>query len=275
MQTAVLLLLALPALAFAAQTFDGLRVTWDLNPLDTWAFDVMPRDINNDYKHGFTSKDDLCNGGTFRGKRWWYKDDPATMLLFDVNGYIAGIQTGVPKSTYTPPSQVMNHPFIDDGPNWTLTIYFVDPSIICTTGRTAAEYASEGTGRGWWIQNGTNPELNSIHVPETESAMAGTKWTKGKCFYTMGLHYWYDVTVSMDCNGFFPFFVMYNKGVMNSGGFAINTHLTSKRYEHPPTFVIGGFMNPVPDCFHNDPNFAKLSTQHIYMHNNPRTTSNC
>jgi len=31
----------------------------------------------------------------FRGQRYWFKNDPATILLFDKNGYIAGIQTSV------------------------------------------------------------------------------------------------------------------------------------------------------------------------------------
>jgi charged multivesicular body protein 7 len=265
----------LPALAFSAQTFTGLRVTWDLNPLDTWAFNSMPRDLAHDYMHGFTAKDDQCStGGSFRGRRYWYKNDPATMLLFDVNGYIAGIQTGVPKTSYTPPAPVNGHPFISDGDYWTLTIYTVDPSIICTTGRSASEYASQGTGTGVWVQNGTDPSM-SMQMPQMESGMSGTKWVKGKCFYTMGVHYWYDVSVNMDCNGFFPFFMMYNKGVLNAAGFAINIHLSSKRYEHPPVFAIGSFMQPVPACFANDPNFAKISTEHFYYTDSPRTTCLC
>ncbi len=31
----------------------------------------------------------------FRGYRYWQNNDPTVLLLFDINGYIAGIQYGV------------------------------------------------------------------------------------------------------------------------------------------------------------------------------------
>ena len=35
------------------------------------------------------------NSSYFRGNRYTLNDDPSAMLLFDVNGYIAGFQTSV------------------------------------------------------------------------------------------------------------------------------------------------------------------------------------
>ena len=38
-----------------------------------------------------------------------------------------------------------------------LTAYFVEPSTICTTGRTEADYESQGTGYMIALQNGPTP----------------------------------------------------------------------------------------------------------------------
>jgi len=276
-----LLSVLLPALVCASQNWDGLRVTWDLNPLDTWAFNALPRDLNKDDRKGFEFKDDQCavSGGAFRGQRYWYNNkgtmDPAVIILFDVNGYVAGFQTSMPKSQYTPSAQNIGHPYISDGDNWTLTIYTVDPSKICTTGRTADEYATQGTGYGLWFQNGSNPETDSIRQPDTETAAAATKWSKGYCFLTLGVHYWYNLREDMSCDEMFPFFLLYNKGKLNAGGFAMNANLASKRYEHPPLSVSGQFMNPVPKCIMTDPSFKHQSTMHVYMTDSPRTGCLC
>jgi len=79
----------------------------------------MPRTTIDTSTANFDFKDDFCGGSKittyktlqnyyyksglicysfaadtrFRGVRYWYKGDPATVLLFDKAGYIAGIQT--------------------------------------------------------------------------------------------------------------------------------------------------------------------------------------
>jgi hypothetical protein len=269
------LALVLPAVALAVDPYDGLRITWNLNPFSN-GFDAMPRDLNNDDLDGFVEIDNQCTvNGQFRGVRYWKDNDPAAILLFDVNGYIAGIQTSVLQSEYTPPTPSIGHPYLADGDYWTLTIYFVDPSTICTTGRTADEYAAQGTGTGFWMQNGTDPDTQSLQAPQNEADVAAnTKWVLGHCFWTMGNHYWYDVSSDMDCNQMFPFFLLYNKGRVNAGGFAMNNAAESSRYEHPPQAVIGQFMDPVPKCFGTG-DFKSQTTMHVYMTDYPRTGCEC
>jgi charged multivesicular body protein 7 len=236
----------------------------------------MPRTTIDTPGASFVFKDDFCGDDTrFRGVRYWYKSDPATILLFDKAGYIAGIQTQVPKNLYTPSPQNNGHPFVDDGDYWTLTAYFVDPNIICTTGRTADQYVSQGTGDRLVIQNGTNALTDGFVVPLVQTDADSTKWTKGHCFWTMGLHYWYNVRKDMSCDEFFPFFILYNNGKLNAFGFAVNGPLTSKRYEHPTASISGQFIDPVPDCFFSDTTYNTLSTMHVYMNDSPRSTSNC
>jgi len=255
--------------------WDDLRVTWSANPFSSWGFDPMPRTSTGAMKD-FVLKDDQCaQGSKFVGKRYWYKQDPAVILLYDKNGYIAGIQTAIPKSKLTPSPYLSNHPYVDDGDFWTVTAYFVDPSTICTTGRTAQQFKDQGTGTGLWLQNGTNPTRDLIQIPLQESEIQKTNWKFGKCFYTMGNHYWYNPTKDMDCGKFYPNCLMYNGGKLTAFCFALNSYLPSNRYEHPTPTNAKKFLDPVPDCFFNDPNYSKLSSIHVFMISNPRTGSFC
>jgi len=281
MKLFVCLLISILACDFslASPAWDGLRVTWNLNPFSDYAFTPMPRTVSETAAAGFVLKDNFCGSDTtFRGIRYWTQSDPAVILLYDINGYIAGMQTSFLKSLLPNPSPwVVGHPAISEGDYWTLTVYFVDPTIICTTGRSAADYAAQGTGDRLVIQNGTDATnaASSLTIPMTEDGVSTTSWTKGYCFWTMGLHYWYNVTKGMDCNYFYPFFLLYNNQKLNAFGFAINAPLTSPRYEHPTVTEAGQFINPVPTCFSTDSSFQKLSTMHVYMIDSPRSTTFC
>jgi len=86
----------------------------------------------------------------------------------------------------------------------------------------------------------------------------------------MELIYAYNVTKDMPCDMFFPAFLLYDGGQLFGFGWAINTKLTSSRYEHPNADVAGNFINPVPQCFFTDPSFKEMSTMHIYMISKPQ-----
>lgn len=100
---------------------------------------------------------------------------------------------------------------IDGRPYVVLTAYFVRPGkkakvnvpinllqataptdLICTTGRTAQEFISQGTGTGLWFQNGPSPNV-LISVPRTRAAASQLGWTDCECFPGMGLHNFYEV----------------------------------------------------------------------------------
>jgi len=257
----------------------NLRVSWYANPLSSWGFDGVPRTLA-DNKEQFQLKDDACaNGaGKFLGQRYWYKNDPTVILLFDIQGTIAGIQSSILKSEYTPAHDLQQY-HIDDGDYWTLTAYFVDPSTICTTGRSAQDLSDQGTGTGLWLQYGTDPVANSVSIPVLESDIKSTKWGYGKCFWTMGQHYWYNVSKSMDCADFVPNCLLYNQGKLTGFCFASNVNVDkeSQRYDNPaPTNnVVNKFLDPVPDCFFSDPSYSTLSTVHVYFADEPQLTSFC
>jgi len=244
-------------------------------PLLGW--DKVPRQLS-EIKGDFALKDDLCAAGKgLVGQRYWYKQDPALMLLFDKNGFIAGIQTAILKSSFTPPAPLKNKNYADDGDYWTLSAYFIDPSLICGAGRTQDEFNKTGTGTGLWVQMGPNAVTDSFHVPETETEMKKTKWGSGRCFLTMGQHYWYNITKDMSCDYVVPNCILYNGGKLTAFCFATNGNFPSGRYDfpHPTNKVVNKFMDPEPDCFFSDPTYKTQSTIHVYFNDNARLGSLC
>jgi charged multivesicular body protein 7 len=255
--------------------WDGLRVTFNPKIWDKYAFAKLPRTVDDAVAAKWTLKDSQCTSSSqnFRGRRYWLDNDPASILLFDKNGYIAGIQTSVPSAGYTPTPMNKGSSFQQDGDFWTLTVYFVDPSIICSTGRTADQFNADGTGTDLYIQNGTNPETMSIQIPTSEDDIKTTKWGSGKCLPTMGKHYWFNVFDDMNCDNFFPYCLLYNGGKLNAFCFAIDHDFeTSKRYEHPSTSEAGMCCLHTPQCMKNDPKYKNpQTTMHVYTTDSPYT----
>jgi charged multivesicular body protein 7 len=252
----------------AGPSWNDLRVTFGINPLNTWNFDSLPRDLSGNMQK-FVFKDDQCDkttsSGKFLGQRYWYDSDPAVLLLFDKAGYIAGIQTSVPKSVgWTPMTPQLGTWLQDDGESYTLTVYFVDPSIICDKGRSKEDFASQGTGTGFYIQKGPNPLTDIFQVPKDEPEIKNTKWGNGKCFYLMGQHYWYNVTKNMAEGDFVPYCLLYNGGTLNAFCFNIDSDIEpSQRYEHPTPKAAECCIDPVPAY-----QKGKSTTMHVYMTSN-------
>ncbi|XP_012934569.1 uncharacterized protein LOC101848024 [Aplysia californica] len=251
--------------SFRQEKWDALKVTWNANPFASNAFNSMPRTEADAQKQGFRKISECDTSAQWRGRRYVKGDDYSVVLLFDVNGFIAGMQTsfadnqpsGFPKVNLQPP-------FVKDGDRFTISAYFVDPSTICTTGRTAADFASQGTGINLYLQKTADPEA-SVLIPHQESGIGATKWTEGKCFYTMGKHYWYDLSEDMNCDDYFPVFLLYNNGELTAFGWALLTDLSSQRYEHPGQDVYKLFMKTPPKCIFNA---GTISTMHIYLTSN-------
>jgi len=245
--------------------WDDLRTTFGINPFSKIDFAEQPRDLHQDLQ-GFTLMDNMCSGTQqFLGQRYWSNNDPALILLFDVNGYIAGIQTAVPKTSgYLPVAPMLGTYILEEKDYFKQTVYFVDPAIVCTTGRSSDDFANQGTGTDLYIQNGPNATTDYFKVPMNEYEIKLTNWGFGKCFFEMGMHYWYNTSANMDCKDFVPYCLLYNGGKLNAFCFAVNYNVQgTQRYEHPTIQNDVAFMEAVPKCF-NSPQ----STLHVY------TTSN-
>ena len=96
------------------------------------------------------------------------------VLIYDKNGYIAGMHSLVPitasadssKFDYTK-SGYYQKTTIDSIEYWMTTAYFLDPSQICSQGRSEQEFKSEGTIQKLFIQTG--PLVSDLYeAPLTE-----------------------------------------------------------------------------------------------------------
>ncbi|CAL1530361.1 unnamed protein product, partial [Lymnaea stagnalis] len=97
----------------------------------------------------------------FRGISYVKESDQTVALLYDINGYIAGTQSIVPNIVDIH-TAINRAPFVSYPEGHALTVYFVNPAIICTTGRTAAEFNEQGTGTRLYLQINPFPDESVI-----------------------------------------------------------------------------------------------------------------
>lgn len=200
------------------------------------------------------------------GVRYLLNGDRAVYLVFNAVGVIAGIASGVPKKLpYNFPSKNIQKYFDEEEDFFVITAYFVDPVSVCS--KELSNKAN--TGDRLTIKSKTF----ALDIPLNERDVSSF-WTQGQCFYTMGVHYWADVTGAKigkytNSDNFSPFFILYNKGKLNAFGWAFNADLDSKRYEHPTEDVLPRFFKEVPIFFSDKTKAGTLSTLHIYLSSIP------
>ncbi|KAK3769832.1 hypothetical protein RRG08_028499 [Elysia crispata] len=256
----------------AFSKWDGLRVTFGRDP--TTFFRVQPRTVAAATAQGFVpvNNDNCTASSSYNGRAYVKHGDHSITLLYDVNGFIAGIQAGITTQEFNAnnmvyPNPNVRPPFVTDGitnDRFIITAYFTDPSTICSVGRFQSDFDLEGTGSGLWLQTGSYPS-NVTRIPMQESQV-GAPWVEGRCFPVMGKHYWYNTTKTMDCYDVTPVFLLYNGGQLNAFGWSFPLDLASPNYEHPTAPVFPHFFSVIPDCLYQLP---KMSTMHIFLTANP------
>ncbi|CAF0775176.1 unnamed protein product [Adineta ricciae] len=256
--------------------WNALRTTWGPNPLSSHYYVKQPLTIEDAKKSGFEQVSTGCQG-KFLGQRFIQGKDVSLVLIYDSNGHIAGVQMGIPASMISDKyykfseQKMYNRDTIAGIDVYILTAYFVDPKTICQSDEHATQRAKGSIGTGLWLQNGTDPIRDSFSSPISQSETNQTKWAQGACFPSMGVHYWYDNRLDVDCASFFPSFLMYNKGKLTGFGWATAGKFEySKRTEYPPLAALSSFLKPVPTCM---PNFFEetggFTTMHVYFNAQP------
>jgi len=268
----------------AAIQWPDFRVTFGLNPaFSSWDFAILPRDVASavaDSNGAWSAANayDCTNGGKFNGIRANQGNDYTMSLLFDINGIIAGIQMNLLKSQVPNTSfQYGSVPMFQSdslGGNdvYTLTVYFTDPSTICTTGRTEADLTNVGTITQLWLQNGPSPS-NSIPVPNDRATAIAQGWSKNNCFVGMGRHNFYqsEQFQATNCQQIRPIFLLFDTSDTLIGfGFAAVGNFVSNRYEHPDAKAIKLIVGDgVAQCLLDDSTSPGLSTMHVYFDSKP------
>jgi len=245
----------------------------------TWPkFPSVPIDPLSASKAGW-SLDTDCSKDKQYGARY-FKDGEkrAASLLFNNLNQLSGLQTCL--STTHPFAKSMMAPegpmellSLDNTQYYCATMYFRDPASICD----ASGLSSNATGDGLWLGRGSGAPLKlleDIHSPP------GAPWVKGKCFKTMGVHYWYNFTADTACDAIFPVFLLYNGGSLNAWGWVFPTNPVEdggNRFENPTGPMTKLFLpeNPAnqPSCVF-DSSLKALSTMHV-AHNNPFLSNFC
>lgn len=268
----------------SAEFWDDFRVTYTALPIG-W-FDRLPRTLTDSGANGWELVSSECtNGGRFNGFQYIVPGDITVGLLFDVNGTIAGIQALFNKNTLeTQPGNTVNYTALSSmyqtfslngTESYVLTAYFVDPSIICTTGRDPSQVPVEGTGTGLWIQvgpSGTDVEK----VPDTRAEAINSGWTQNNCFGGMGAHNFYRVDKydPSNCTDMRPLFGLYNKeNDMLGFGFIIPGTIQTSRFENPPLAAVRLILGETPLCIEDISNTIGQTSLHVYFVDTPRFIS--
>merc|ERR1712110_63661 len=126
--------------AQAEQTWYNLKTTWGPTPLQ--GFNDQPRTLEDAKNAGWLEVSNDCDeGASFPGNRYAPPgDNPEMVLIFDVNGFIAGMHSVVAKKFVSGPFDIAGSIWyrsdnVLGNDVYLTTAYFVDPAIICKNGR--------------------------------------------------------------------------------------------------------------------------------------------
>ncbi|XP_031568100.1 uncharacterized protein LOC116302851 isoform X2 [Actinia tenebrosa] len=215
-------------------------------------------------KSGNWVQDTRCdNQNFFRGNRYTLRKDKSVMLLFDdSNSKIVGIQGEIPKKKVLRKSL----PWIHDRGHYVITAYFRDPVSICSNNTSSTGIL----GDRLLIQNDSSA-FDYVTIPLREQGLMGTKWVKGKCFWSMGQLYWYNISSRMACRDMFPVFLMYNNGELNGFGWIVLDDLditTSTSFVRATSTSFQYFFQngSMPECLKTA---GHMSLQHIFLDDTP------
>lgn len=248
----VVFLVCLALVTVHAGDWDRLTVTWS-------KFDKLPTTkANAEFRHWTLNNvcaENACSCAEQPWVGYRYQDgsDVGSWPIYGADGRLAGLQAAVTAS----PTASQIPPWVKVGDLWLLTVYFrSDQNSICSSGSSSG---SNAIGDSVYIM----VDGKKVEFPVNETAVT-SPWVKGKCFYTMGRHYWKGISANMNCDSFYPIFLLYNGGKLNGYGYTFLGDQSSFRWEHPGGSSLKLFFTTetFPQCLLNQ---EKLSTQHVYF----------
>jgi len=277
MKTILFLALLGPAFAFFApeQNWYNFKTHW--TPLVYDGFQDRPRTVADAEANGWTKiSEDCTDGAKFPGIRYAFpglETGPDMVLIFDVNGYIAGMHSVVLERFSPGDWQSGSIWYREDvlfgEKAYLTTAYFVSPSVICT-GRSQAEFDTEGTGNMLLFQNGET-SMDTIEAPaDLDEANNSDFWFRHFCFLNMGRHYFnlnYDT--SAPCNNeLVPIQLVYSGDVLNGFVWQHVAKIPGNSWESVDCNAIGLIIDRPPSCLCEiADNGEGVTTMHTYLRN--------
>lgn len=212
----------------------------------------------------------------FLGKRYTLNGARDTTVIFDTKGQIAGLQLGyLVAGDVRPDPKLEEYVKVEeDGkPYIYLTAYFTDPNNICKS--TYERDAKVVADKLVFLKRDRKTNINGYtYIPLYAEEKLGSNWIQGLCVPAMGMHYFVGISADMDCDDWYPFFLMYNKGKLESWGYFTFDKIPSPRLEHPGHGVEKKMIKPadVPKCLDAIPDVV---SQHVYFTQVTQTSHLC
>ncbi len=158
--------------------WNDLKVTWGLNPFDSKFFVSLPRTEAEAREKGWKREK---NCSQVNGNRYMQNGDRAVMLIFNANGIIAGVASGIPKGLpFNFPSKNIRKFFNDEGDLFSLSAYFVDPDSVCSNNKSTRQI----TGNRLVFKSKEFEVEAPLNINQMNSF-----WTEGSCFSSMGMDF--------------------------------------------------------------------------------------
>jgi len=253
---------------FGGQNWYNFRMGFTPNPFD--GFIGQPRTTAEAIDAGWQQiSNDCSEGASFPGDRYALENEngPNMVLIYDVNGFIAGMHSVVLKK-YSSGNWQSDSPwyrsdniFGEDA--YLTTAYFVNPDVICSTGRTQSDFDVEGTGNTLLFLK----EQDLIAVPLDVDSTDGSGWYKHFCLFNMGRHYFqlnHDTSAPCDAN-LVPIQLMYSSGVLNGFVWQHIATIPGNLWETPGDKGVEKIVDRPPDCFYDLVKSPGITTMHVYL----------
>jgi len=288
MKFALAFLVILISLTFTKgeQKWYNYKTTWRFKESDPQFFD-QPRNVSEAIKAGWKEISNDCSStAKFPGHRYASPEagGPGMVFIYDVNGFIAGTHSVVPKSkTYDDQypwtqSDWYRQSKINGKDVFLTTVYFIDPEKICNGGRTQAEFDVDGTGKKLLFQNGDRPSDHIVAPLTQQEADEDPAWFKHNCYDRMGIHYFlapFNYTRTVSCDTLAPIQLLYSGGVLNAFVWQHPTDLEDQGKYWEPLKKIGipMIIRDAPKCLEDlaKPTGKGVTIQHNYMRNTNHT----
>jgi len=217
------------------------------------------------------------NGGDFYGFQYVHPDDSGVALLYDVNGFVGGVQALLPHdelmvdggTTEWGEIPMYQNQTIDGVTYFIVTVYFVRPDALCEQNEN--DDGNIGANSQVYFQNGRGIENLKIAYKHRDEA-TDNGWTVNNCVRGMGWHNFFEVEryADHDCNRMQPTCILYNEiGEMFGFCLIFPGTGTSPRYEHPNALAIRAVLGETPQCLVDQVNDIGATTIHFYFNNAP------
>ncbi|KAL5007801.1 hypothetical protein ScPMuIL_016607, partial [Solemya velum] len=228
----------------------------------------LPRTDSEAKNEGYIRQNDVCKTDKYHGFLYSKDGNTNTMPIYDLNGFIVGIQSAIPgnmkgynsanKTISLPPHGVMPPIMLGETDSkgiqmYTVTAYFRHPGVIC---RPSARNIS--LGKGLFIQMAYNPEKEFEMIP-LESRDLTPDWIMGNCMPKMGLHFFKNLSRNLPCEQLYPLFLMYDmEGKLGAFGWTFQgrpmmSHAAALSWFHltPELYPFKFELSQLPPCMMN------------------------